>query len=164
MKIGDYIVYLKDVCQITEIKPNYMNNLDYYTLVPVNDKSLKLNIPIKEKQNLIRNLIKLEEIENVIEEIPNIDILEADDKLIENEYKNLLSNPIPENLIKIIKTSYLRNKKRYDNKKKISDKDKHYFELAEKYLYTEFSIVLNKSFEETREYVKEKVETLLGEK
>ena len=105
MKVGDYIVYLKDVCQITEIKPNYMNNLDYYTLVPVNDKSLKLSVPIKIKQDFIRNLITVSEIENVITNIPNIEILDEDDKLIENEYKLLFNNPTPENLIKIIKTS-----------------------------------------------------------
>lgn len=55
----------------------------------------------------------------------------------------------------------MRNKEREENKKKQSDKDHHYFELAEKYLYNEFSIVLNKTYEETKEYVINEVEALL---
>lgn len=153
--IGDYIIYLKDVCKILDIKEKYMNNTDYYILSPINDESLKLNIPINNKS--IRNLISKEEVNNIINNILNIEILEYDDKTIEFEYKKLLTSGTHEDLIKIIKTSYLRNKKRIDNKKKISDKDKNYFELAEKYLYTEFSIVLDMSFDNTKEYVIDKV-------
>ena len=65
-----------------------------------------------------------------------------------------------ENLIKIIKTTYLRNKERIDNNKKTTDKDTYYFNLAEKYLYEEFGIVLNKTFDEVKEYIINKVEEL----
>jgi len=153
--IGDYIVYLKDVCKISAIKEKYMNDMDYYILIPINDTSLKLNVPVSNK--FIRNLISKDEINKIIDNILNIDILDFDDKMIEFEYKKLLNTGLHEDLIKIIKTSYIRNKKRIDNKKKISDKDKTYFELAEKYLYTEFSIVLDMSFDETRDYVIENV-------
>ena len=154
-KIGDYIIYLKDVCQVLDIKEKYMNDIDYYVLTPVNDNSLKLNIPINNKS--IRNLISKEKIEEIINNILNIEIIKDDDKTIENTYKNLLSSATHEDLIKIIKTSYLRNQKRINNKKKISDKDKNYSELAEKYLYNEFSIVLGLSFDETKDYVIKKV-------
>ena len=154
-KIGDYIIYLKDVCQVLDIKEKYMNDMDYYVLTPVNDNSLKLNIPINNKS--LRNLISKEKIEEIINNILNIEIIKDDDKTIENTYKNLLSSATHEDLIKIIKTSYLRNQKRINNKKKISDKDKNYFELAEKYLYNEFSIVLGLSFDETRDYAIKKV-------
>ena len=158
--IGDYIIYSKDVCKILDIKENYINNMDYYILSPIDDNSLKLSIPIH--NNLIRKLISKEKVNEIINNILNIDIIINDDKTIENEYKRLLNTGNHEDLIKIIKTSYLRNKKRLDNKKKISDKDKTYFELAEKYLYTEFSIVLAMSFEETKNYIINSV--LKGEK
>jgi len=77
--------------------------------------------------------------------------------MMEYEYKNLLSSGSHEDLVKIIKTTYLRNKERIDNKKKISDKDNRYFQLAEKYLYNEFSIVLGLTIEDTKEYVIDKV-------
>lgn len=154
--IGDYVVYLKDVCKILDIKKKYMNDTDYYILSPVNDNSLKLNIPVN--NHSIRNLITIEKINEIINNILNIKTIEYDDKNIEQEYKKLLNNASWEDLITIIKTTYKRNQARLDNKKKISDKDKNYFELAEIYLYTEFSIVLNMSFEETKEYIIKKVE------
>ena len=145
-KIGDYLIYNKDVCKILDIKEKFMNNKDYYLLIPINDNSLKLNIPINSKQ--IRNIITKEDVDKLINNILNIEPINVDDKLIEIEYKKLINSGNHEDLIKIIKTTYLRNKNRIDNKKKISDKDKNYFDLAEKYLYTEFSIVLDMSFDE----------------
>ena len=150
-KIGDYVVHIKDVYKIVDIKKKYIKNIDYYILEPVLDTSLKVKIPTN--NNKIRNLITLTEVNKIINNIINIEPLNVDDKNIETEYKKLLMNPTHEDYIKIIKTSYLRNKQRIESKRKISDKDKNYFEQAEKYLYTEFSIVLNKSFNETKEYV-----------
>ena len=155
-KINDYIVYLKDVYKIVDIKKKYIKNIDYYILEPISDPSLKVKIPTNNKA--IRNLITKDEVNNIIDNIVNINPLDIDDKNIEIEYKKLLVNPTHDNLIKIIKTTYLRNNNRINSKRKISDIYKNYFEQAEKYLYNEFSIVLNKSIEDTKEYIKNKVE------
>lgn len=63
-------------------------------------------------------------------------------------------------LIKIIKTAYLRNEERLEANKKISETDNNYFKKAEKILYTEFSIALNLSYEDTKEYVVNRVKVL----
>ncbi len=62
-----------------------------------------------------------------------------------------------ESLVKIIKTTYIRNENRKKNKKKLSEIDEEYFIKAESYLYNELSIVLNLSFEETKDYVIKKL-------
>ena len=155
-KINDYIVYQKDVCKIIDIKEKYIKNTDYYILEPILDKSLKVKVPTNSKA--IRSIISQVELNKIISIIPNIETLDIDDKNIEMEYKKLFSNGTHEDLIKIIKTTYCRNKLRVDSKRKISDKDKSYFEQAEKYLYSEFSVVLNKSFDETKKYVINEVE------
>ena len=157
-KIGDYVINKKDVCKIVDIKEKYMKDKDYYILESINDKSLKLKVPVDSKY--IREVISIDEVNNIINNIMNVECLDIGDKNIESIYKELLSNPTHENLIKIIKTAYLRNKNRVDAKRKISDKDKNYFEQAEKYLYTEFSVVLGKSFSETKKYVINEVEKL----
>lgn len=154
-KIGDYIVYKKDVCLLKDIQMKKFNNRDYYLLEPIGDPSLKLDVLVDSP--LIRSVISKEEVDSIINEIPNIDVIESDDKNIEFLYKKLLDSNDHYDLIKIIKTTYLRNKNRLDSNKKISEKDNTYFELAEKYLYNEFSIALNKSFSETKEYVISKV-------
>lgn len=158
--VNDYVVYRKNVCKIKEIKKNSDENM-YYTLIPVTDESLKIEVPISSNSNVLRGLINTTEINSLIEEIPNINPILDDDKMIENEYKELLKSGTHKDLIKIIKTTYLRNKERQDNKKKISDKDKKYFEQAENYLYTELSIVLGMNFDETKKYIEDKVGSIV---
>lgn len=159
-KVGDYVVYCKEVCKVAEIKEKYMNNTDYYRLVPIDDESLHVDVPVSISSEFLRDLITKEEVERIINKIPEIETIKSDDKLLENEYKVLMNNNSLEDYVKIIKTTYTRNQDRLDNKRKISDKDNYYFNLAEKYLYNEFSIILNMNYEETKQYVIDKVMTL----
>lgn len=156
-KIGEYVVYKHDVCKLIEIKKQYFNNEDYYILESTLDKSLKISVPVS-KNNFLRPIIVKEEVDQIIKKIPKIETIKSSDKLLEMKYKKLINTGTFEDLITIIKTTYLRNKKRVDDNKKISDKDNNYFLLAEKYLYNEFSIVLGKSIEETKDYIIDKVE------
>ena len=150
-KVGDLLVYKKDVCEIIEIKEKYLRGMDYFILAPIIDKSLKLQIPTS--SSAIRDLLTKEEVERLIKQIPTIETIKIESKNIENEYKQLMQSGTHEDLIKIIKTTYLRNKERLDNNKKTTDKDNYYFNQAELYLYNEFSVVLNLTYDETKEYV-----------
>ena len=150
-KVGDYIIYRRDVCKITGTKK--YNDNDYYVLCPMSDSSLHIDVPVDNKLGYIRDLITKEDIDKLISKIPSIELIDEDERRLENKYKELLDSGNHENLIKIIKTTYLRNKNRVDNKKKISERDNHYFELAEHYLYDEISVVLNLSYEDTKKYI-----------
>ena len=160
-KQGDYVVYKRDVCKVNGITEKKFNNEDYYSLSPILDSTLKIDVPVSNKFNLLRDLISKEELDELVEKIPNIKPLNINDKQIENEYKKFMSSGTHEDLIKIIKTTYLRNKERIDNNKKVGDRDNSYFELAEKYLYTEFMVVLDMTYDEAKEYVIKKVEEAL---
>lgn len=158
-KVNEKIIYKKDVCKIRDIKED--KNIKYYILTPIDDESLIIKVPIDNK--LMRNLISKEEIEKIIDEIPNIKPLDnIDDRFIENTYKELLNGGSYEELITIIKMTYIRNNERQKQNKKISEKDDKYFNLAEKYLYNEFGTVLNMTFDETKEYITKKVEANLA--
>ena len=157
-KVNDLLVYKKDVCVVEEIKPKYLRDTDYYVLSPLTDKSLKLQVPTT--SNAIRDLIKKEKIEEIIQSIPNIEVIKSDVKTLETDYKLLMQNGTHEDLIKIIKTTYLRNKERLDNNKKTADKDNYYFNQAELYLYNEFSVVLNLTYDETKQYIIDKLNNL----
>ncbi len=149
-----YIVYERDVCLIEEVKGKYIKGVDYYILRPLNDKTLKISVPVNSK--LLRNLISLEDANKLIDNMKSIEVIE-DNKQIENEYKGLLDTGELSDLVKIIKTTYLRNKERIINKKKISEKDDNYFNKAEDYLYTELGVVFNMSKENIKEYIIEKL-------
>lgn len=149
--ISDYVVYKRDVCIIKDVKRNYYKNRDYYVLVPVYDDSLRIDVPVD--STLLRAVIIKERVYDIIQKIPDIKIIEEQDKVLENIYKDLLYNGGYDGLIRIIKTTYVRNKDRIDNKKKISEKDNMYFDLAERYLYSEFSVSLGMSYDDTKNYV-----------
>ena len=157
-KIGEYVVYRKQVCKVVDILKNYLDDKDYYSLVPITDQSLCLKVMATDNNSYIRDLISKDEIEVIIKKIPEIEIITKDERSLEAEYKELLKNGTWEELIKIIKTTYLRNKTRIDSHKKVSDKDSYYFELAEKYLYNEFAIVLGMTYNETKNYIIEKLQ------
>ena len=126
-KVGEYVIYRKDVCKIKEIKENEFNHLMCYTLIPLKDETLKLTVPIESEH--LRNLMSKE------------------------EYIRLLNTENQTDLVKIIKTTYERNQKRIEKNKKTSDKDNHYFEMAENYLYTEIATVLEIPYNEAKEFV-----------
>ena len=162
-KENDYLVYKKDVCKVREVRKNRMNGKDYYILVPITDESLIIEAPADNRMGFIRDVISKEEAKNLIKKIPKIETLEnLGDKYIEKTYKELLYNGNLEDLIKIIKTTYIRNDNRIKSNKKISDKDKTYFEKAEEYLYNELSISLNMNFDETKEYIIKEVTKLIS--
>ncbi len=141
----DYIVYRKETCKIIEKEDGY------YRLVPVNDTSIKYKVPVD--SNFLKKVITKEEIDRLLLEIPEINTIDLGEKQIEQEYKELMKSGTHEDLVKIIKTSYLRNQIRILNNKIISEIDDEYFKRAEKYLYEEIGIVLNLSFENTKEYI-----------
>lgn len=135
-----YIIYERDVCIIEKVRKKYIKGIDYFILRPLNDKTLKISVPVTSK--MLRNVISFDEANELINNMKNIDVLK-DEKQMENEYKRLLDTRALNDLVKIIKTTYLRNKERIDNKRKISEKDDNYFNKAEDYLYTELSVALN---------------------
>ena len=141
----DYIVYRKETCKIIEKEDGY------YRLVPVNDTSIKYKVPVD--SNFLKKVITKEEIDRLLLEIPEINTIDLGEKQIEQEYKELMKSGTHEDLVKITKTSYLRNQIRILNNKRISEIDDEYFRRAEKYLYEEIGIVLNLSFENTKEYI-----------
>ncbi len=105
-------------------------------------------------------LISEKEVKELIEQIPLILLIDCHEKQLENQYRQLLNSGDLADLIKIIKTTYLQNKERIDNSKKIGDEDNQYLEKAEKIFYNKFSIVLNMIFDATKNYMVKEVTRL----
>ena len=153
-KKGDYVVYRRDVCIIRDIKESKLKNTTYYVMNPIDDSSLIIDIPIENKMGFLRDVISTDKAKKLIERIPKINPIEnINEKNLDAKYKEMLYTGNYEDLIKIIKTTFLRNESRVNNKKKISEKDNNYFKLAEKYLYNELSVSLNLSVEEVKDYI-----------
>lgn len=77
----------------------------------------------------------------MISKIPTIEIIQSEDRKIEYVYKRLLEEGTLENLIKVIKTTYMRNQERLSQNKRIGERDEVYFERAEKDYITNYLLV-----------------------
>ena len=150
-KINDYVVYKRDVCKVNDITTSKYSGEEVYALAPIDDNSLKIEVPINNYN--VRTVIDRKTLDFIIEEMPSIDIIDLPDKQLEAEYKRLFATDKIEDLVKIIKTSYLNTQERTNKRRRARDKDIIFFNKAENCLYNEFSVVLNKSFDETKKYV-----------
>ena len=83
LKVGEYVIYQEQVCQIKEQKINEFTHLESFILVPMTDSSLKVNVPIDNPN--IKNLMTKQEIEDLLAKIKTIPLIEVDDKLLESE-------------------------------------------------------------------------------
>lgn len=155
--IGDYVVYKREVCKITDIKKNFIGGKDYYVMHNVNDKSLTINIPMENRLGLLRSIISKQQAENLIDSIFEISVSTSNDRMIENEYKVLMNSNKLEDLIKLIKMIYLRNEERVSNGRKMNETDDIYFKKAENILYSEIALALEMSYDEVKNYIIEKV-------
>ena len=146
-KEGEYIIYKRDLCKIKKIEK------DYYCLSMIRDESLSIKVPISNKLNYLRYPMSKQEANALISEIKNIEPIKTTDKLLETTYKELMKTNDPKDLIKIIKTTYLRNQARINSRKKVGDKDLTFFNQAENLLYDELSYSLNMSYEDCKNYI-----------
>ena len=150
-EIGEVVNYNQYICRIKSIKKN--NNDEYYVMNPVDDETLVIEIPIENKNGSIKKIMTYNEAIKLIENINNIELINSSDKYVEQQYKDLLKTRDKKNIVKVIKTAYLRNKEREQKNKKISEKDMLYLEKAEKLLYNELSFSLKKSYNETKQFI-----------
>ena len=159
--VGENVIYKRDVCVVKEIKEKHYRNMDYYILAPVEDKSLTIEVPVENKKGYLRNIISKERALELIDSISSIEPIITTQKIIDIEYKNLMNSGKLDDLIKIIKTAYLRNDERIKASKKVGEKDDTYFKMSEKILYNELSLALNMDYDTVKKYVCDTVENNL---
>lgn len=139
-KVNDYVKYKNDVCVISNIKE--IRGFNYYTLAPIQDTSLIVNLPVD--TNLVKPLIEYNDAIKMIDDLPNLSVLNmTNDKALEQTYRKLLLSDETIDLFTIVKTAFLRNKKRNDSGRKLGSVDSHYYEEARKKLLLELSIVMH---------------------
>lgn len=159
-KIGDTVMHGREACLVADILRSYQEGEDFYVLKPVQDNSLTIKSPAHNRHGLLRPVITKEETEALIQSIPSIETVDVDSRSMEATYKSLMDSGKHSDLIRIIKTTYLRRKDKISSGKKVGETDKTYFRQAERTLYSELAVVLDKSYDDTRDYVVGRVSAL----
>lgn len=155
-KVGEYVIYVRNICIVDKIEKNKTSNKESYVLKPIYDESLTINIPVDNK--IIKKLSTKKEIKELIESIDTIeDIIITNEKELEKEYKKLLHENLRYSLLKILKSAYKRNKEKRLNNKKLSEIDNKYIKMVEKVLFAEISIVLEITIDEAKEMIRGKL-------
>ena len=89
---NDYVVYKKNVCIVKDIKHNTKNGKESYLLVPIDDNSLKIEIPTENANDYIRCIISKKDAEKIINKIPDITPFEIQDEKYIESIKNFFPN------------------------------------------------------------------------
>lgn len=162
-KIGDQVAHYKEgVCEVTNIGKLDMRCSDrkkeYYTLKPLYDGAGTLYMPVGGEERQLRKVISSNEARELIDDMPNIDILSvSDEKRREVMYKEALFQNQCRAWISLIKTSYLRKKERIAVGKKVINVDDRYLNSAEKFLYGELAVALDIPKDKVQQYITEKM-------
>lgn len=128
-------------------------------MLPYYIKGSSVYTPVDSDKVIMRPVMTKKEIMDLIDDIKNIDtILVQDEKKREETYKKAIRSCDARELVKIIKTIYLRKKDRIAEGKKITNSDEKYYRIAEDNLYGEVAIALSMTKEEAKEFVEKKVE------
>ena len=161
---GGYIVYgTTGVCEVEDITSLDMKgvagNRLYYVLAPCFQKGNRIFTPVDNAKVPIRAVMSREEATVLIDKIPEIEELwDTDDKQREKHYKEAIRSCDPQEWIRIIKTSYLRQEERRAQGKKATTVDERYFRSAEEHLYSELAVALDMPKEKVKEYIQERMQ------
>ncbi len=143
---GDHVVNSNNgICKIdgtvTMNTPN--GNKEYFLLIPLNEPTAKIYIPVESASQRIRYAMSREDATQLIQSIKSINETYIDnEKEREKVYKAAVSSCNPRKLVGIIKTLYLRRLEREKSGKKNTVIDERYFKQAENQLHSELSFAL----------------------
>lgn len=156
---GEYVVCgNKGVCMVEDITTLNISGVDkereYYILKPVYVSGSTVYMPVDTAQDSMRRVLSKEQADELIHGISRIPLITiTNDKLLEQEYRGCMKSNCCEELIKIIKTIYLRKQKRLEAGRKVTAVDAKYFRLAEDTLYGELAISLSMPRETIEDYI-----------
>lgn len=158
-EVGDYIVCGNNgICLVQDISTIDIADVDkdrlYYILQPVYTKSSVVYIPVDNDKIVMRKVLTKDQVNELIQHIPEIEtIVEMNDKLREERFKECMKNHDCTDWIKVIKTLYLRRMERMKKGQKVTATDARYLKSAEENLYCEFAMALGIEKQEVEAYI-----------
>ena len=163
-KIGQYIVYgSTGVCKVVDIgnveMPGISKDRTYYTLEPCYVKGSRIITPTDNNKTIMRPLLTKKEADELIDHVSDIEALWiSDERKREETYRSVIAKCDCYELVRVIKTIYLREQKRAAVGRKMTISDEKYYKLAEDNLYNELAVVYNMTKDEAKAYMIERIE------
>ena len=153
-QVDEMIVYGKHgVCKVIAKgkidMPLIDKNKEYYTLLPCKEKAAVVYAPVENNKTIMRYVLTPEEVNSLLNEVSELEEIRVENER-EREacYKEILGSCDCRELIRILKTLYVRRQSRLESGKKTTAVDERYFYMAEEQLYGELCFVLGKTKDE----------------
>lgn len=165
-EIGEFIIYgPQGVCKVADIGymdlPGIPRDRLYYTLEPCHVLGGKVFTPVDNKKAIIRPIISREKAMELIDDMENIETLwVADERKREFAYKEAIRKCDCRELVKIIKTTYLRKKSRTAAGKRVTAGDEKYLHMAEENLYGELAIALDMEASKVKQFILDRMKAV----
>lgn len=150
------------ICKVLGVSSRKIGQecIECYTLEPVDNTRCNIIIPVTNKAaaEKIQHILSVEEVYSLIRAMPGADIIWIENTAARRKrYAEILENGDRMELIRLIKTLYLRRKELLQNGKKLHMTDENYMQDAERVLYDEFSHVLKMERDNVLPFVMEQL-------
>lgn len=162
-KVGDYVISSANgICRIEDRMHLDMDGIDenqwFFLVVPVAEQATRLYIPVEKIGDKTRKVMNESEAWSLMDGVVDIDELEiSNDRMREQIYKQAVMSNDPVQLIRVIKTIFVRKKQREAEGKKNTIVDERYFKLAENNLYDELAFAVGREKEDIPALIEERI-------
>jgi len=158
---GDLIIYgSTGVCEVTDVHPSRLPGEErlYYTLTPKYGTET-IYIPV-DSPVFMRHIISREQAENLIDQIPDVkeNTMVNDHRMMAEQYEASLRTHDCTELLRLIKTAYLKTRRSVQNGRKPGQTDQRYLKRAEGQLYGELAVALGIQPDEVKGYIERSVQ------
>ena len=161
-KQGDAVVHVRDgVCIVKGVEEKTLvadEPCEYYILSPVYDPGSRIYVPVDRGDTVLRKPLTKEEIESLIEQIPDMEIdWISDEKTRQRTLTQDVKSGSHEVLLGVITTLYRKREEISGSGRKFHSSDEHILNEAEKQVHREFGYVLGMDPEQVPDYIHEKL-------
>ena len=158
-KKGDYVAYSNNgICRVEDIVTMRMpdGKKEYYTLIPVNEPTAKIYLPLDYQGQRARLTMNEEQARDLCGKIGVLEVLSVvNEKERERVYKEAITSNDPYILAGVLKTISERKKERELQGKKSTSIDDRYLRIVENQLYGELMHALQVNKEELEHIIKD---------
>lgn len=159
-KVGDYVVHGCEVGQIVEIVDDFRGLGPCYRIRSLVDESLMVTTSVNNTNKLTRSVISRQAAENLVDSIADLELIEDEGFDVESAYDQLVKHGNFEDMLRLIHANHARCAEKLGKSAAQNVKDKTFLRLGEKLFYSEMSVALGKSYEDTKEYILDKMSAL----
>ena len=163
-KAGDTVMYgTFGICNIESIEKRDLTGKEkeYYVLRHVNSDKNIFYVPIDNESALskMRRICTKAEVDELISHMNSEQLIWIDNEIKrKEEYSRIIKDADKHEIIRLIKTLYLRRKELAESGRRLRSVDENFLDIAENMLFEEFAFVLDIDKSEVVGYIEKHIE------